>query len=239
MVALLLWTGFYSSTAGIASDITSGQPTRVLLTVGGVSYSPQILTMFQSMPQIDTVVKNTDDTAIVFSKTVLQDVDVIVMYHRDNVAEPEEQQALLEFLDGGGGIIVLHHAIANYASWVHWWQNLVGGLYVLPGHEGLPASRYFFGFEGVARPVADHPITNRLEGRWLYADESYDRLWISNDVKALLSTTAFGSSEHLAWIGPSNIRKVVFIQPGHSERIMFDKKYRYLLEDAIGWAASN
>ncbi|MBT8079855.1 MAG: ThuA domain-containing protein [Gammaproteobacteria bacterium] len=174
---------------------------------------------------------------MVFTPAVLADVDAVLMYHRDNVAEAEEREALLGFLSNGGGVVVLHHAIANYPDWQEWWRDHLGGLYALSDSEDLVPSRYFPEFRGVARPTSDHPITRRIGSFWRYADESYEQLWISDEVITLLATTAFGSDSRIAWIGPSDSGRVVFIQPGHFEDVLTDPKYLMLIEDALRWTA--
>lgn len=213
------------------------QDLRVLMTVGGVGYHTSIVRMLESNPDIELVVRNVDDDEILFRAAALDDVDAVLMYHRDNVAEPEEREALMNYLGQGGGVVVLHHSIANYPDWHEWWRDHVGGLYVLSGHESLAPSRYFYDFQGVARPTTSHPITTRLGDFWRYADESYDQLWVSDEIEVLLNTTAFGSESRLAWVGPSNSRRVVFIQPGHGESVLTDPKYLMLIEDALRWSA--
>ena len=218
-----------------ASD--DDRPLRVLMTVGGVGYHTSIVRNLQANEGLEVAVRDVDDDGLVFTSDALEDVDAVLMYHRDNVAEPEEREALLGFLENGGGVVVLHHAIANYLEWETWWRDHVGGLYVFQGHEALEPSRYFYGFSGVAVPTGPHPITQRIGSRWPYADESYERLWVSPDVTVLLRTNAVGSDESLAWIGPSESERVVFIQPGHFERVLSDATYLMLLEDALRWAA--
>ena len=234
-IALLLLSAFVAS---VPAESGEGDASlRVLMTVGGVGYNTWLVRMLESNENIELVLRDVDDEPVVFTPDALADVDAVLMYHRDNIAEPEERSALLEHLGNGGGIVVLHHAIANYPDWEVWWRDHVGGLYVLAGHESLPPSRYFYDFEGVARPRPDHPITRRLGASWRYKDESYDRLWVSDDVAVLLSTTAFGSQRRIAWIGPSESERVVFIQPGHGDRVMTDPKYLMLVEDALRWTA--
>ncbi len=212
-------------------------PLRVLMTIGGVGYNTWIVRMLESNRNIGLTLRDVDEDGVVFTADALSNVDAVLMYHRDNVAEPEERAALLDYLANGGAVVVLHHSIANYPDWEVWWRDHVGGLYVLPNHEGLEPSRYFPDFTGVARPVSDHPVTRRLGSFWRIVDESYDRLWISDATTILLTTTAVGSETRLAWIGPSNSGSVVFIQPGHGEHVMRDPKYLMLIEDALRWAA--
>ncbi len=214
------------------------EPTlRVLMTVGGVGYHTQIVRQLRQNENIDLVVRDYDTDPIVFTRGSLNNIDAVLMYHRDNIAEPQEREALLAFLNAGGGVVVLHHAIANFPDWETWWRGHVGGLYVLHGHDGQRPSRYYPAFEGVAVAAQSHPVIKRVTRPWRYADESYEHLWISDSVTTLLRTTAHGADERLAWIGPSKSGRVVYVQPGHDDRIMRDPIYIGLLEDALVWTA--
>ena len=212
---------------------------RVLMSVGGVGYHTDIVRMLRQNENIDLVVRDFDEDPAIFTDESLQDIDAVLMYHRDNEADVTERKALVDFLKGGGGVVVLHHSIANYSDWEGWWRDHVGGLYALHGNRTFSPSRYFAGFEGVAVKTDEHPVTKRFGRAWRYMDESYQNLWISEDVEPLLRTTAFGSDELLAWVGPSKAGRVVFIQPGHENRIMREPIYLNLLEDALVWAAAD
>jgi len=232
--ALIALVGFLAP-QGAAAE--TDEPLKVLMTVGGVDYHTRIVRRLRAKPNIELQVVDFDDVEAVFTDDALSGVDAVLMYHRDNTADDSERLALKSFLKRGGGVVVLHHSIANYQDWNEWHQEYVGGLYVLRGHKRLPPSRYFPDFEGVASVAAPHPALRRFDRAWLYADESYERLWIADDVTPLLQTAAFGSDELLAWVGPSKNGRVIYIQPGHGERIMRRPIYLNLLEDALRWTA--
>lgn len=210
---------------------------KVLMTVGGVAYHTSVVRHLRADPTLDLTVLDFDDRPDLLVSDELTKADALLMYHRDNMADSEERGALQSFLARGGGVVVLHHAIANYPDWPEWWQDHVGGLYRLSDSGEGPASTYFYGFSGVARPVIPHPVTRRLGPSWRYEDESYSGLWVSPAVRMLLTTTAFGSDGNLAWVGPSDTSRVTYIQPGHSETVMADPRYQHLLVDAIHWVA--
>lgn len=235
IVPLLIWFAYPSIAQ--AEDVDAEPAPRVLMTVGGVGYHTDIVRSLRGETAIDLRVADFDEDGSPFSNSQLDEVDAVLMYHRDNVAEPEERAALMAFLNRGGGIVVLHHAIANYPDWQEWWQDHVGGLYVLAGDDRFAPSRYNYGFEGVAVRSGTHPITERFDRAWLYQDEAYTDLWIADDVTPLLRTTAFGSDPILAWVGPSAAGRVVYIQPGHGNRIMRDPVYINLIVDALIWSA--
>ncbi len=236
---LTIFAAFLAATS-LAADAAAERPpseSRILMTVGGVGYNTNIVRALDADPAIDLVVRSIDDDPVLFTEEALRDIDAVLIYHRDNTAEPAERDALMNFLRRGGGVVVLHHAIANYPDWPEWQRRHVGGLYVLDGHEDLPPSRYFPDFTGVAVRVGSHPITEGIASPWRYDDEGYIDLWVSDSVKPLLRTTAFGSDPLLAWIGPSKAGRVVFVQPGHGEWIMRDPTYLRLVKDALAWTA--
>ena len=213
------------------------EPLRVLMTVGGVDYNTGIVRRLRQHENLELIVHDFDNDPAVFTAETLSGIDAVLMYHRDNTADTNERAALQDFLNAGGGVVVLHHAIANYPDWEDWWRRNLGGLYVLASDADRPPSRYFPNFDGVAVKTEPHPITRRFNTAWRYQDESYDDLWISNKVRPLLRTTAFGSEAQLAWIGPSKDGRVIYIQPGHGERIMREAIYLNLLEDALIWTS--
>ena len=210
---------------------------RVLLTVGGVGYNTWIARMLARRPGVELAVRSVDEHPTLFTAEALADVDAVLMYHRADAVDAEQQAALLEFLQRGGGVVVLHHALANYAEWQHWWRDHVGGLYVMPNHPEMIPSQYSHAFRGAAAVAQPHLVTARL-GDFLYLrDESYDRLWVAEEVSVLLRTSVSGSDSRLAWIGPSPSQRVVYIQPGHEELTLIDPAYLMLLEDALRWTA--
>lgn len=234
-----LFLGVFSFVCCATPNVSaqSAEPLRVLMTVGGVNYNTRIVRRLHQNDQIDLTVVDYDDDPAVFTSDTLSGIDAVLMYHRDNIADPAERAALQSFQEAGGGVVVLHHSIANYPDWEDWWRHQLGGLYVLAGDEDRPPSRYFSGFEGAAVKTEPHPVTRRFNTAWRYQDESYDDLWISRKVRTLLQTTAFGSETQLAWVGPSKDGRVVYIQPGHGEGIMREAIYLNLLEDALLWTA--
>ena len=227
-----------ASTAFAEDAITEESPLRVLMTVGGVGYNTTIVRLLKSDPSLELTVLDIDAAPARITEELLRDQDALLLYHRDNVAEAEERNALLNFLERGGGVVVLHHAIANYPDWPEWQRRHVGGIYALRDHARLPPSKYDGAFEGVAVSAGPHPITDEIMSPWLYRDESYLNLWISDDVTPLLLTSAAGSDELLAWVGPSKAGRVVYVQPGHWPYVMRDPNYLKLLKASLQWAAT-
>jgi type 1 glutamine amidotransferase len=133
-------------------------------------------------------------------------------------------------------IVVIHHAIANYNWWPWWYEQVVGGRYLLKPDGDMVASTFKHDEEIFAQPVLKHPITAGI-GRMHLWDETYKRMWISPDVKVLLRTDNSTSDGPVAWISPYEKSRVVYIQLGHDRLAHIHPAYRTLVRQAILWAA--
>ena len=65
--------------------------------------------------------------------------------------------------------------------------------------------------------------------------EAFKGMWISKDVKVLLTTNNPNSDRQLAWVSPYRKSRVVYIQLGHGKRHSYPA-YRQLVKNAIQWA---
>jgi len=145
---------------------------------------------------------------------------VIVSNYNGEPWSKETQDALAEFVRGGGGLVSVHAADNSFPKWPEYnqmiavggWEgrNEKSGPYLrlrdgkwvkdmTPGVGGSHGKQHEFVIE---TRVADHPITQGLPARWLHAkDELYDRLrGPAENVVVLASTFSTkesgGSGEH-------------------------------------------
>ena len=134
--------------------------------------------------------------------------------------------------------MVWHHALANYGSWEWWHQNVVGGRYLLRREGDHAASTYQQNESILARPEKAHPVVAGLDGQPIHLyDESYNGLWISDDIEVLLSTSISSSDGPLVWVGPYQAARVVVVQPGHGSSAYFNPGLRFIIRDAVRWVA--
>jgi type 1 glutamine amidotransferase len=63
-------------------------------------------------------------------------------------------------------------------------------------------------------------------------------MWISPDVKPLLTTDCPTSDPTIAWISPWPKSKVVYIQLGHGHGSFDHPSFRALVHNAILWSAN-
>lgn len=162
--------------------------------------------------------------------------DVLVLYDMLRQTPPEKQKSLRDFVESGKGVVALHHAICGRVDWPWWYEEVVGGRWLFEPANGMPVSSYKHDEEISVKPVGEHPITKGV-GAFRIWDETYKGLWISPKVKVLLETDHPLSDKPVAWIGPYEKARVVYIQLGHDRNANLNPDYQRLVRNAIRWAA--
>jgi len=227
-------TGTVTLPPDVSVPKTASQPLRLLVVTGGHSYPTTFYSLFEGAEDMrwDHVVSNHD----AFKNDIRNQYDVLVLYDFSNEITETEKINLRNFVESGKGVVVLHHAIADYQDWEWWYKEVVGGKYLLQAEGGLPASTFKHDEELSVQPVVSHPITARVGSLHLW-DETYKGMWISPEVKVLLKTDNPTSDGPVAWISPYPKSRVVYIELGHDEKAHLYPGYRILVQDAIHWTA--
>lgn len=163
--------------------------------------------------------------------------DVLVLYDLADTNSSSERQHLEEFLEAGRGVVVLHHALANNQHWPWWYEEVVGGRYLLAPEGDLPASTYKHDQALTIHSVMKHPITDSI-GVFDIVDEVYNQVSLSPRIQVLLETNHPLSEKPVAWICPYRRSRVVYIQLGHGREAHANAAYRKLVRNAVEWAAS-
>ena len=227
-------TGAVTLPADAVAARAGSKPLRLLVVTGGHEYPTTFYTVFEGADDLhwDHAVSNHE----AFRDDIRGKYDVLVLYDLSNEITDAEKTRLRDFVESGKGIVVLHHAIADYQTWEWWHKEVVGGKYLLKTEGGMPASTYIHGEEQCVRVVDKHPITARLGAMHLW-DETYKGMWISPDVTVLLRSDNPTSDGPVAWVSPYPKSRVVYIQLGHGESAHLYPAYRTLVQDAIRWSA--
>lgn len=206
---------------------------RVLLVTGGHDHDVEFYSVFDD-PGIKTVV---DPHPEAFSGDIRRRADVLVLYDLVRSIDERRRNNLRAFLESGKGLVVLHHAICSNNDWPWWYEEVVGGRYLFEPMNGKKSS-YRHDEDQLISVTAEHPITKGL-GTFRIFDETYKDLWISRDVKVLLRSDNPTSDGPVAWIGPYQKSRVVYVQLGHDRNAHLNPKYQQLVTNAIQWAAKN
>jgi hypothetical protein len=228
------WAATSAVTLSPAGTLASQAPPplRLLVVTGGHPYATTFYTVFEGANDLhwDHAVSNHE----AFKNDLRKDYDVLVLYDFSQEITDAEKTNLRDFAEAGKGIVVLHHAIADYQDWEWWYKEVVGGKYLLKPFGSLPPSTYLHNQESCVTPVMRHPITAHIGTMHLW-DETYKGMWISPDVKVLLRSDAPTSDGPVAWISPYAKSRVVYIQLGHGVTAHLYPAYRTLVQDAIRW----
>jgi len=223
---------------GFGASLTRGvewvatRTIRVTVVTGGHEHEASFYSLFEG--QKDLVV-NVNPHPVAFRADLRRQADVLVLYDLVQDLEEKQKENLKNFAEGGKGIVILHHAIADYNTWEWWWREVMGGRYLLQPDGGQPASTYQHDVELQVMPVGDHPVTRGV-GPMTIVDETYKKMWISPKAKVLLKTDHPLSDGPLAWISPFERSRVVYVQLGHGRTAHEHPGYRRLVRNAMQWA---
>ena len=113
---------------------------------------------------------------------------------------------------------------------------MVGGKYFLQREGDTASSTYKENVEVIAEVAAQHPVTAG-GGSLRMEDELYKGMWISLDVKVLLTTSSPISDKAIAWVSPYPRSRVVYVQSGHGPGAHRYPGYRKLVHNALLWTA--
>ena len=88
---------------------------RVLVVTGGHDYPTSFYTVFEGRPEWRWSHALSSEEA--FAKEIVSRYDVLVLYDFSQKLGAEGRAHLKAFAEAGKGIVVLHHAICDYADW--------------------------------------------------------------------------------------------------------------------------
>lgn len=230
----LLALPLLAATAGAAS---SAEPPpdalRVLVVTGGHDFPASFYAVFEGRPEWRWTHAPSNEEA--FAQEIVPRFDVLVLYDYSQKLAEEGKARLRAFAEAGRGIVVLHHALCDYQDWP-WFEELVGGRYLMSDEGDRKASTYRHDVELLVKPAGSHPIVDGL-GPMRLVDETYRGMRISPRVTPLLEIDHPDGDRWVAWVSPYEPARVVAIQLGHDERAHRSPGYHELVRRAILWSA--
>jgi len=208
---------------------------KVLLVTGGHDHDISFYSVLDGHDDLDVRVDGYPSALRDGPRSPGKGTDVVVLYDMPVAMAPEGEATLRQWVENGGGVVVLHHAIAGRTGWRWWYEEVVGGRYVEAG-VGEPVSSYRHDDVVKVQISAAHPVTAGLEP-FVIHDETYKDLWISPRVRVLLRTDNPTSDGPVAWISPYPKARVVYVQLGHGREAHLHPSFRRLVGNAVLWAA--
>ena len=235
-----------------AADKAATDKIRVLLVTGGHAFErPQFFKVFEDNKEItfeavehpnpkDKNAPASDPFAAKVRPDAAKAYDVIVLYDMWQKISDETKADFVALLKGGKGLVVLHHAIANYQEWEEY-PKISGARYYLKptmvnGVE-KPRSLWKHDVEMKVR-IADpkHPVARGMKDFDIH-DESYKGYDIRPEMKPLLTTDQPLNSPTLAWTHTYGKARVVYLQLGHDHFAYENPNFCQLVAQAIRWTA--
>lgn len=179
------------------------------------------------------------------------------------------QRRYRELLDAGRGLVFLHHAIASWPAWPAFAGIVGGRFHYQPADlrgAAWPDSGYRFDVTHTVEVLEpDHPICAGLEPTFEITDELYLYPVLEDDVVPLMRSTFDFIDEHfysadlairgtrnsndgwshpagsdlVAWVKHAANSPVAYVQFADGPVTYADANFRRVLDNAIGWAASD
>jgi type 1 glutamine amidotransferase len=139
---------------------------------------------------------------------------------------PEAENAFLEYVRGGKGLLVVHSGSAGYKE-TPVFRALMGG--VFDHHpKQCPVT---------VEPQAGHPLTVGSDSFTLQ-DEHYHMLLDDSEAEVFVTTTSEHGSQPGGWTRNEGAGRVCMLTPGHNVEVWLHPSYQVLLGNALRWCAS-
>jgi type 1 glutamine amidotransferase len=177
--------------------------------------------------------------------TVFDDIgdfkyDVIVMYNLSSGITETQRENFLRLLDGGVGLVVWHHALANCQDWSEF-ERIAGAKFWMKAGErdGVQVARSGTGGGKVKMHIEDpqHPITKDMSD-FEVQDETYNGQTFCEDIHVLVSTDHPRSDKPIAWVHNYRKARVFGYQSGHDAKVWTNESFQRLMARGIRWCGS-
>jgi type 1 glutamine amidotransferase len=214
---------------------------RVLVVTGGHDFEKEpFFQVFKDNPDITYQAVEHPNAQALFKADAAKDYDVLVFYDMHQEITDAAKADLVARLKDGKGLVVLHHAIADYQNWPEY-EKIIGAKYYLEKTvvNGVEKARsaYKHGMHFTLQ-VADsaHSVTRGVKD-YKILDETYKWFDVAKDVHPLLTTDEPESNHVVAWAKTYENARVVYIQSGHDHFAYENPSFRQILKQAINWTA--
>jgi len=234
---------FLSWLPSVAADTvqSTANKIRVLVITGGHDFEQEpFFKLFKDNPNISYRAVEHPNAQALFKADAAKDYDVLVLYDMHQEITEDAKADFLARLNEGKGLVVLHHAIADYQQWPEY-AKVIGARYYLEKTvvDGVEKARsaYKHGMHFTIH-VADpkHPVTQGIKDFEIH-DETYNLFDVAKDCHVLLTTDEPESNKVIGWTRTYGKARVVYLQSGHDHFAYENPNYRQILGQAIRWAA--
>lgn len=250
-------TAALSGVQGTDKAQLDAEPIRVLLIAGNEAHkwhnwertTPVLKAQLELDPRV-TVTISTDPEAAFTQLIRAHDVVLLNSYanwHDPKALSPKAQQVFMDFLQEGGGLVVVHFAngawnsslpMAGESDWPEY-RKIVRRVWNHNGEGEAQSGHDAFGSFDVAVTKLPHEITTGLHNFGI-VDELYFRQDGTEPVEPLITAHSKSTNrdEPLAWVYTYGKGRVFQTLLGHSERTYEAFEANEMLRRATAWAAN-
>ena len=155
--------------------------------------------------------------------------DGLLIYGNHKAITPEQEQALIQFVEGGGGLVAVHSASEMFANSDRY-ELLLGGRF-LRHADGEELTVEF------AQPT--HPV---LEG--LQPFSTWDQPYLQTKHNPVNRTVLMerihpAGREPWTWVRTQGKGRVFYTAYGHDERTWRNESFQALIRNGIAWAVAD
>jgi hypothetical protein len=213
---------------------------KVLVVTGGHGFDHKaFFKMFEDNLDITFAEAKQVKSSEAYDREDLLSHDVVVLYDLVQGITDAQKEKFLSLFDKGIGLVVLHHALADYQAWPEF-EKAVGGKFLLAPEtkNGVTTPGSGTGGGELALHVVskDHPITKDMDD-FKVRDEYYNKCRVDPGVTLLITTDNPGNQKEVSWCREQGKSRVLYIMSGHDQQVYNNPNYRRLLANAIRWAA--
>ncbi len=223
-----MWLGAFALVMMVASSAVAGSANEriKMLFLGDDGHHRPIERAAELIPplaQLGIDVAYTDDLNDL-NPEYLKRFDGLMIYANHTKISPEQEKALIDFVEGGKGLVPLHcasYCFLNSPKYI----ALVGGQFLR--HEtGVFRAK-------IERP--EHPAMKGVEEFEAW-DETYVHTKLSDDREVLMTRDDNGRPEPWTWVRTQGKGRVFYTASGHDERVFTNPAYHKLVAQGIRWA---
>lgn len=137
----------------------------------------------------------------------------------------ETREKLKKYVQGGGGLLVMHSGTTGYNG-MEDLHSLFGGLF-MTHPKGLPVT---------FSPIAGHPITKGVEA-FTETEEHYFMDIADEPLNVFLTGSTRHGTLPAGWTREDGQGRVCALTPGHNVALWLNPNFQKLLENALNWCA--
>ncbi|HVW10745.1 MAG TPA: ThuA domain-containing protein [Bryobacteraceae bacterium] len=159
---------------------------------------------------------------------ILQDYDAIAMYANHTFITPSQEKALLDYVEGGKGLVAIHCASAMFGN-SEKFISLVGGAFLRHGEGDFTTE--------IVKP--DHPIMQGIKPFTTW-DETYVHNKHNPENRTVLMERVDAEGrEPYTWVRTQGKGRIFYTAYGHDERTWNKPEFQLMLQNAVKWVVDD